>query len=78
MSAIISMGNTIPVDSFAPKTDASTGTTNIPNPEIPAFDMPIANPQKSTHTHCVLVRSNWEKISIEMKNSGLLVFRWQL
>ena len=56
MSAVINIGNKMPVDAFSPKTKANSTTMIIPMPLIPDFAKPNKNPAKATATHCSIAR----------------------
>lgn len=58
MSAIIKIGNNIPVDAFPPKMIARVGTTSIDTPGTPTFDIPISMADKTSKIHCMTVKSS--------------------
>lgn len=56
MSAVINIGNKMPVDAFSPKTKANSTTMTIPMPLMPDFAKPNKNTEKATATHCIVDR----------------------
>ena len=82
ISAIISMGRTKPVDSFAGMIDAASKGTRTPLPGIPVLEKPIINAHiieiahwRDVKSNILLKSLNQMKMSIkDMTESGLFIF----